>query len=71
MTEAQFLEAIGVQVTLGQMMPAAFSRQCLDAIAFYIEQRKAERTYRLSKSPSLRVDRNLSLGVDKNPSLDR
>jgi hypothetical protein len=63
MTEAQFLEAIDVQVTMGQMMPAVFSRQCLDAIALYLDQRYLERSFERTKNPSLEVRRN--------PPLDR
>jgi hypothetical protein len=33
MTTEQLTEAIEVQISLGQMMPAEFSRQCIDAIA--------------------------------------
>jgi hypothetical protein len=60
MSEAQFLEAIGVQVTMGQMMPAAFSRQCIDAIALYLDQRQAERDFQRIKRIPLGVCRNLS-----------
>jgi hypothetical protein len=61
MSEAEFLEAIGVQVAIGQMMPAAFSRQCLDAISLYLTQRQAELSFQMSRNRPLGVDRNLSL----------